>query len=160
MPATTTFVFTTTRCFRFLGFGGNGDLRHSLLLTVTSNGALDFLFGDLANIFGRLGERVQEFLLPSRPLPPARHVAVEVRSAQPLFNLVTKRSKRNSQLDRLLLGREAACKDDVLRILDAESLLGGAKDVDNLQENVCARTQDSFKRSATFAVRSVSLSKR
>ena len=29
MPATTTFVSTTARCFRFLAFGCNGDLRHA-----------------------------------------------------------------------------------------------------------------------------------
>ena len=72
MPATTTFVFTTARSIHFLDFGCNGDLRHLPFLTVTGNGSLNLLFGDLPYIFGRLGERVQEFLLPPRPLPPLR----------------------------------------------------------------------------------------
>src|SRR5580658_6664316 len=150
MPATTTFVSTTARCFRFLGFGCNGDLRHSPFLTVTANGALNLLFGDLPYIFGRVGERVQEFLLPSRSLPPAWHVAIEVRSAQALFNLVAKRSKRNSKFDGLLLGRETAREDHVLRILDAESLLGGTEDVNKLQKNVCSRPQGFLQAESHF----------
>jgi hypothetical protein len=130
MPATTTFVSTTAGCFRFLDFGCNGDLRHSPFLTVTANGSLNLLFGDLPYVFGRLGGRVKEFILPSRTLPLARHVTVENRSALALFNLLAKRKKRNSQFDGLLLGREARVPSD------------------------------SFRRNATFAVRSVSLSKR
>src|SRR5580704_17769088 len=132
MPATTTFVSTSARCFRFLDFCCNGDLRHSLFFAVTANGSLNLFFGDLLYVFGRVSERVQELLLPSLPLSPARHVAVEVRSAHALFNLVAERSKRNSQLDGLLCGGEAACKPHVLRILDAESHLGGSEDVDKL----------------------------
>src|SRR5580692_3642493 len=101
MPATTTFVSTTARCFRFLDFGSNGDLRHAPLFTITANRALDLLFGYLPYIFRRLGERLQELLLPPCTLRPTRHVAIKVRPTHALFNLLAKRSKRNPQLDRL-----------------------------------------------------------
>jgi hypothetical protein len=50
MPATTTFVSTTARCFCFLDFGRDGDLRDAKFLTITATRALDLLFGDLSYI--------------------------------------------------------------------------------------------------------------
>jgi hypothetical protein len=47
MPATTTLVSTTTRCFRFLNFRGNGNLRDSPFLAVAANGPLNFLLGQI-----------------------------------------------------------------------------------------------------------------
>src|ERR1700730_5632749 len=126
IPATTTFVSTTARCFRFLGFGCNGDLRDAVLLTITANRTLDLFFGDLSYVLGRLRKTLEEFLLPSRALPPGWHVAIEFSSAHAQVYLLAERSKRNSQLDRLFLGGEAARKDHLLRILDAKSLLGSA----------------------------------
>jgi hypothetical protein len=54
MPATTTLVSTTARCFRFPDFGCNGDLRDADFLTITANRALDLFFGDPSYIFVRL----------------------------------------------------------------------------------------------------------
>jgi hypothetical protein len=48
MTATRTFVSTTVRCFRFLGFGGNGDLRQSPLFPLRD------LFADGPALIGKL----------------------------------------------------------------------------------------------------------
>ena len=53
-PATSTLVSPTPRGFRFLAFGGNGDLRNSLFFTIGADGAQNFLFGNLADILCRL----------------------------------------------------------------------------------------------------------
>ena len=116
IPAT-----TTARCFRFLEFGSNGDLRHAPFFTVIANRALNLLSRDHSYIFRRLGGRFQELLLPPWTLRPSRHIPVKFRPAHALFNLLAKRSKRNSQFDRLLRGREAARKDHVLQVLSTEA---------------------------------------
>lgn len=72
MPATSTLVSTTARGLRFLAFCGNGDLWRTSLFTIAANRAQDFFFGDLSDVFGRLGQRFQEFLFPTPALPPAR----------------------------------------------------------------------------------------
>ena len=72
VPATTTFVSTTARCFFFLGFGRNGDLRNAPLRPVLSNRALDLVLGDISYIIGRIGECFQKLFFPTRALSPAR----------------------------------------------------------------------------------------
>ena len=59
MAATTSLVSATARCVRFLSYGVSGDLRHSPLLTVNANVALDLLFGDLPYIFVRNAENLK-----------------------------------------------------------------------------------------------------
>ena len=53
-PATSTLVSITTRCLRFLAFGGNGDLRSTLFSSMGADYPRYLLFGDLADIFCRL----------------------------------------------------------------------------------------------------------
>src|SRR5579863_9109109 len=136
MPATTTFVSTTARCLRFLDFGCNGDLRSAPFSAIAANRALDFLFGNLPYVLGRIGKRIEELLLPSGPFPPARQVAVEFCPAHTLLDLLPERSKGNAQLDRLLSSRKAAGKYHVLRVFLTKPLFGGAKNSDEPGETI------------------------
>src|ERR1700692_1384276 len=98
MPATSTLVSITARDLFFLAFRGNGDLRSALFLTIRSDRAQDFLFGNLADLFGRFAQRFQKFLLPSPAFPAARQVLVEISPAHSLLNLLTEGPKGHSQL--------------------------------------------------------------
>ena len=55
MPATSTLVSTTARGLRFLVFCSNGNLWRTFLFTIAADRAQDFFFGDLSDVFCRLG---------------------------------------------------------------------------------------------------------
>src|SRR5216683_113827 len=89
MPATNTFVSTTTRLllFFFLGFGGNRDLRRAPLSAISPNRLQDFFFGDLPDVLCRFHERSQKLFLPSSALAAAGQVLVEFSAPQSFLNL-------------------------------------------------------------------------
>ena len=72
MPATRTFVSTTPRDFSFLPFRDNGDLRRSSFLAVGADCLQDFLIRDFADLFSRLGQRLEKLLLPAPAFAASR----------------------------------------------------------------------------------------
>jgi hypothetical protein len=120
-----------------------------------------FLFrGDLSYVLGRLRERLKKLFLPSRTLPSARHVAVEISSAhsQVYFSPSDRKGTPN------LIGSSSAEKRQVKTtysgFLMRSPLLGGAKDVNEFRENVCARPQRLLQTEGNFRGEKGSLSKR
>lgn len=55
MRATSTLVSTTARGFRFPAFCSNSDLWRTSLFTIAANRPQDFFFGNLSDVFCRLG---------------------------------------------------------------------------------------------------------
>src|SRR6266487_7156083 len=92
------------REFCFLAFRDNGNLRCSSFLTVGANCLQDFLIRDFADLFSRLGQRLQKLLLPAPAFAAARQVSVQVSSCHLLLKLFSKCTERHADLDGVLLG--------------------------------------------------------
>src|SRR3984893_3886869 len=117
MPATSTFVSTTTRDFCFLAFRDNGNLRLSPFLTVGPNCLQDFLVRDFADLFSRLGQRLQKLLLPAPAFAAARQIPVQVSPDHLLLELFSECSERHADLYGVLVVCKPAFKNDVVRIV-------------------------------------------
>src|ERR1700675_4141440 len=117
MPAMSTLVSTTPRDFCFLAFRDNGNLRRSSFLTVGANCPQDFLVRHFADLFSRLGQRLQKLLLPAPAFAAARQIPVQVSPYHLLLELFSECTERHAALYGVLLGCKPAFKEDILRIV-------------------------------------------
>src|SRR5450432_27520 len=102
--ATSTLGSTTPRAFCFLAFRDNGNLRRSSFLPVGANCLQDFLVRDFANLFSRLGQRLQKLLLPAPAFAAARQIPVQLSPYHLLSELFSECAERHADLYRVLLG--------------------------------------------------------